>query len=90
MKQSYILTFETGKKIYLQLLGRASWALNELIKAGKKGCTPINQPAPRWSAYVHVLRHEYGLIIETIYEPHGGPFPGTHARYVLKSNVTPA
>jgi hypothetical protein len=36
--------------------GRDAWALSELIKAGEKGCTPVNNPAPRWSAYVHNLR----------------------------------
>jgi hypothetical protein len=29
-----------------------------------------------------------GFIIETVDENHGGPFAGTHARYVLRSQVT--
>ncbi len=62
--------------------GRDAWALAELLRAGKKGCTPINNPAPRWSAYIHNLRKD-GLSIETITENHGGQFQGTHARYVL-------
>jgi len=71
----------------LTLKGRDAWALAELIRAGENGCTPITHPGPRWSAYVHRLRHEYGLQIDTVHEPHRGPFPGNHARYVLKSIV---
>lgn len=64
--------------------GREAWALYELILAGVRGCTPINNPAPRWSHYVFLLRRA-GLNIETIDEAHGGPFAGTHARYVLRT-----
>lgn len=67
--------------------GRTAWALCELIKAGRVGVTPIDTPGPRWSAYIFNLRSEYGLDIETVNEPHGGPYPGTHARYVLKSRI---
>ena len=67
--------------------GRNRWALENLMWAGSKGCTPIHNPAPRWSAYVFSLR-ESGVEIETLHEPHGGPFPGNHARYVLRSCVT--
>jgi thiamine monophosphate synthase len=66
--------------------GRMLWALRALIAAGAKGVTPIERPAPRWSAYVHKLRR-LGLVIETIPEEHGGAFPGTHGRYVLRSVV---
>ena len=66
---------------------RTRWALKQLMDAGRKGCTPINNPAPRWSAYIHLLR-EMGALIETNHEQHGGPYAGTHGRYVLKSNVT--
>ncbi len=65
--------------------GRNAWALLELVKAGPKGVTPIDVPGPRWSAYVHTLKRDYGLAIETLYEPHLGNFPGTHARYILRS-----
>ena len=63
--------------------GREAWALRELINAGARGCTPIDNPAPRWSHYVWLLRDTF--VIETIHEPHGGLFQGTHARYVLRS-----
>jgi hypothetical protein len=70
-----------------RLTGRVAWAFLHLLEAGRRGCTPIDQPGPRWSAYVHLLRREYGLAIETRHEPHKGPFPGTHARYILQSAV---
>lgn len=70
----------------LEIAGRDEWALRQLLAAGAKGCTPIDNPAPRWSAYIHKLRR-MGIEIETVDERHGGPFPGRHARYVLHSPV---
>ncbi len=67
--------------------GRERWALECLIAAGSRGCTPIDTPGPRWSAYVFDLRGR-GLEIQTLNEPHGKPFAGSHARYVLVSRVT--
>ena len=67
--------------------GRDLWALRALLDAGLTGVTPIEYPAPRWSAYIYNLR-ELGLTIETVHEPHSGPFPGTHGRYILRSGVT--
>lgn len=66
--------------------GREAWALVALMAAGEGGCTPINNPGPRWSGYVHDLRR-LGFVIETVRERHGGEFPGHHARYVLRSPV---
>ena len=71
----------------IHVAGRDRWALEALVQAGDTGCTPIKNPAPRWSAYAFNLR-QMGVDIETIHEPHEGPFPGTHARYVLRSSVT--
>jgi hypothetical protein len=70
-----------------EVIGRDAWALKNLMDAGKRGCTPIDTPGPRWSHYVFKLRRA-GFIIETVDENHGGPFAGTHARYVLRSQVT--
>lgn len=70
-----------------EVVGRDAWALLNLMRAGGRGCTPITTPGPRWSHYVYKLRGA-GFIIETIHEDHGGPFAGTHARYVLRSQVT--
>ena len=69
-----------------ELKGRDAWAFLELISAGASGCTPIDHPGPRWSAYVFNLRG-FGLVIETVHESHRGPFPGSHARYVLRTPV---
>jgi hypothetical protein len=71
---------------FVTVSGREAWALQMLIAAGERGCTPIDHPGPRWSGYVHDLR-TMGFVIETIHESHAGPFPGTHARYVLRSPV---
>ncbi|MGO6740466.1 hypothetical protein ACC732_28520 [Rhizobium ruizarguesonis] len=70
----------------IKVVGREAWALQNLVKAGSVGCTPIDHPGPRWSSYVLDLRG-MGFVIETIHEAHGGPFAGTHARYVLRSQV---
>jgi hypothetical protein len=70
----------------LTLYGREAWALEQLIQAGKFGCTPIDRPGPRWSAYIHKLRR-MGFDIETIHESHKGPFAGSHGRYVLRSSI---
>ena len=66
--------------------GRDRWALECLMAAGDAGCTPIDTPGPRWSGYVHILR-QLGVVIDTVTEPHAGPFKGTHARYVLRCAV---
>ena len=66
--------------------GREAWALARLIEAGDKGVTPLQYPAPRWSAYVFKLR-QAGLVIETVHEAHFGPFAGHHGRYVLRTIV---
>lgn len=72
------------KGLPITLVGRDWWALQELIKAGKKGCTPIDNPVPRWGHYVWKIR-QAGIDVETIHESHGGRFPGHHARCLLKS-----
>ncbi len=66
--------------------GRPAWAMLQLMTAGERGFTPIDNPGPRWSAYVFDLRH-LGIAIETVHETHGGAFRGTHGRYVLRSNI---
>jgi hypothetical protein len=67
--------------------GRFAWALSELIRAGKRGVTPIDRPAPRWSHYVYRLRRD-GIPIKTLPEKHAGAFPGRHGRYVIADAVT--
>lgn len=82
----YLVTPGGGEPIAVYATGREAWALERLGAAGQGGCTPITEPAPRWSSYVHKLRAR-GLPIETIREPHGGAFPGQHGRYVLHAKV---
>lgn len=85
-KAGFSVTNPNEQPFYLILAGRNLWAMKQLIRAGRKGCTPINNPAPRWSAYVYNLR-KFGVAIETVTEKHAGAYPGTHARYVLLSKV---
>ncbi|RWP40150.1 MAG: hypothetical protein EOR04_19585 [Mesorhizobium sp.] len=71
----------------MTIYGREAWCLRCLVDAGEKGCTPVSHPGPRFAAYVHDLRHDYGLVIESIHEAHAGAYPGSHCRYVLRSIV---
>ena len=87
-KAQFAIVADDGSETTITVYGREKWALECLIAAGPKGCTPIDHPGPRWSAYVFDLR-ALGVCIETVTEPHGGPFKGHHARYVLRSRVRP-
>ena len=78
----------TAAPFQITITGRERWALECLIASREGGCTPIENPGPRWPAYVFDLR-AMGVVIETRTETHGGPFAGHHARYILASNVTP-
>ena len=69
-----------------KVVGRYAWTLFKLIQAAETGCTPIEQPAPRWSHYVFWLRQQ-GVVIATVTEKHAGAYAGTHARYVLRCAV---
>ena len=83
----YHITPECGGDPFtIEAKGREAWALDRLRLAGPRGCTPIDEPAPRWSAYIFNLRGR-GVPIETLHEPHGGEFAGTHGRYVLRAKV---
>lgn len=83
----YVIHHEDGETQHISVSGRERWALEALVASGQNGCTPIDTPGPRWSGYVHNLRQR-GVPIETVTESHGGPFAGTHARYVLRARVT--
>jgi hypothetical protein len=69
-----------------ELDGRLGWTMIQLAQAGARGVTPIDRPAPRWSAYVHTLR-KMGIQIDTEMEPHQGTYPGQHARYRLSCDA---
>ena len=69
------------------VIGRDAWMLGKLVEAGPKGCTTLEQPAPRTSHYIWKLRHTYGIAIASIEEEHGGTFAGRHVRYTLQQRV---
>jgi hypothetical protein len=81
------LKVEIGTGRITSVRGRAAWSLEKLIASGPTGCSAFDIRAPRWSGYVHKLRN-LGVVIDTVRERHGGRFPGYHARYVLRSQVT--
>ena len=66
--------------------GQVAKVLAALVHSGAAGVTAIRLSswAFRLGAYVHTLRREFGLAIETVREPHDW---GWHARYVLHSPV---
>lgn len=84
---SFKVQNEAGEPLCIIVKGRTRWALEALIAAGKEGITSLHNPAPRLAAYVFNLR-EIGVKIETVSEAHEGPFSGTHARYILRSQVS--
>lgn len=86
-KTQFQITNPDHQPFTITVSGRMRWGLEALKAAGPKGCTPIDHPGPRWSAYTFSLR-ELGVKIETITEKHGGAFSGDHARYILHSTVT--
>jgi hypothetical protein len=66
--------------------GQTAKALGALVTAGPDGRTALEVStwAYRFGAYVHLLRRDHGLSIETVREEHEG---GWHGRYVLRSRV---
>jgi hypothetical protein len=71
----------------VRTVGRDTWMLDRLLAAGIGGCTAQEVAGAATTQYVFSLRKKYGLNIETIMEPHDGPFKGRHGRYVLQSKV---
>ncbi len=69
------------------VIGQVGKALVALVENGAAGVTAleVHSWAYRLGAYVHTLRHDYGLAIETVHEDHEG---GWHARYRLLSPVS--
>lgn len=67
--------------------GQTARALVALVEAGDRGVTALECStwALRLAAYCHVLRHDYGLDIETKRETHAG---GWHGRHILRTPVT--
>ncbi len=84
---TYHVSPAVGEPFEVTVSGRERWTLRQLAKAGTKGVASVESPAMRLAAYVCELRKKR-VPIETLTEPHGGDFPGTHARYILRANVT--
>lgn len=84
---TYRIVPKKGEPFSVTVGGRERWALRQLSKAGTKGVASVESPALRLAAYICDLRKK-GVPIETLTEPHGGEFPGTHARYILRATVT--
>ena len=70
----------------MTVTGQTAKALEALVQCGKTGVTALEASswAYRFAAYCFVLRHDFGLVIETRREPHKG---GWHGRHVLHSPV---
>ena len=85
---TYTVKTTSGDVFCIFVSGRVRWALDQLRAAGKAGCTPIDNPAPRWSAYIFDLRR-MGIEVDTVHEQHTGEFAGRHGVYVLRSVVAP-
>ena len=82
-----VKTYDNGKAKTFELNGQKARMLAALIQAGQNGVTALelsNTWAYRTSAYVHDLRHDYGMDIAMIREEHKG---GWHGRYILNSPV---
>lgn len=72
----------TGPHGSFTVSGQVAKALVAMVGAGVAGVTAqeVAGWAYRLGAYVHTLRRDYGLTIETVHEPHDG---GWHGRYRL-------
>jgi hypothetical protein len=79
--------FDGDQPRLITVIGRDAWMLGKLVEAGPKGCTTLEQPAPRTSHYIWKLRHTYGITIASIEEEHGGAYAGRHVRYLLQQRV---
>lgn len=87
---NFIVEYSTGPEEII-LKGRFAQTLDALVKAGEKGITALDIAhwAIRLSHYIYILRKDFYLQIDMVEEPHGGPFPGRHGRYTLKTKCTP-
>lgn len=77
--------WDNGTTRTFEACGRVAQTIVALDAAKARGVTAAELScwAYRLGAYVHLLRHDYGLEIITLREEHDG---GWHGRYVL---VTP-
>ena len=81
------IVFDTPTHRIINVKGKPARVLDALVK-GRAGITALelsNTWALRLSEYISVLRHQYGLDIETVKELH---HDGWHGRYILRIKVT--
>lgn len=88
-KAPYEITLPTGEKRTVIIGGRVRWAIEELRKAGCEGRTGREALGPRWAAYIHKAKHEHGIPIRDMWEPHEGEHPGQHKRWFLDCQIRP-
>lgn len=81
-----IIQEDGSETLPITTVGRDAWLLDKLMKAGDRGITTLEIPAPRTSGYLFHLRG-FGFDITTEYESHTGTFAGRHGRFRLKSKV---
>ncbi len=91
MKQVKSVKFKAwlnGEAKLFSAAGKKAQTILALVRQGKSGITALelsNTWALRLGAYIHNLRHDYGLNIETQREAHDDE-GGWHGRYIL---ITP-
>lgn len=66
--------------------GREAWACRELIRAGDAGVSSLHHIGPRLAHYCMKIRRA-GILIETVKQPHGGPYVGWHGVYKLRTKL---
>lgn len=76
----------TGSDIVVK--GREAETIIALVEAGSRGITSLDASRAGWAyrlaAYIHRLKTDYGISIETRRESHDG---GSHGRYFLRTAV---
>lgn len=80
---AYTVKTTSGDIFRVVVSNRVRRALDPLRTAS---CTPIDNSAPRWSAYIFDLRG-MGIEAETIHQPDEGELSGSHGCCVLRSTV---
>ncbi len=81
------IVYDAQTQRTIKVRGKPARVLKALVFNGSKGVTALelsNTWAVRLSEYISVLRHDYGLEIETVKESH---YDGWHGRYMLHSYV---
>lgn len=82
-----VRTWYEGKTKLIRITGhRNIQTLIALSENLKSGITALDMGtwAYRLSGYIHILRHDYNMDIETKFEPHDG---GEHGRYFLHTPI---